>query len=416
MPVEPEEKPRPDYIGPDHQLPADSVVKPRSRTKRILIWAILLLAFAALLFVVLRHHDDTQKAAGGRRRNTGPVAVTLATAQTGDIGVYLDAIGTVTPVYTASITSQITGQVVAVHYKEGQLVRKGDPLVDIDDRPYQAQLLQAQGTLQHDTNILAQAQMDLDRYRSAWVLNAIPKQQLDDQEKIVLQGEGTVKTDQGVVQYDEVQVSYCHIHAPISGRTGLRLVDPGNTVQASGTSPLVVLTQVQPITLIFTIAEDHLAQVEAQLKNKAKLVVDAYDRTAMKKIASGTLISVDNQIDTTTGTVKLRAQFDNKDNRLFPNEFMNARLLVTTLHGVTLVPTSTIQHNGQASFVYVIQNNTAQMKPVKPGTTEGTITEVEGIAGGQILADSSFDKLQNGSKINVSKQTLPTEASGSTAP
>jgi multidrug efflux system membrane fusion protein len=193
-------------------------------------------------------------------------------------------------------------------------------------------------------------------------------------------------------------------------------VDPGNTVQASGTNPLVVITQIQPITVVFTVAEDSLGQIEQQLKNKAKLTVDAYDRTALKKIAGGTLISVDNQIDTTTGTVKLRAQYDNKDNGLFPNEFVNTRLLVTTLHGVTLLPTSTIQHNGQASFVYVIQNNKAQMKPVKPGTTDGLTTQVQGIAGGQVVANSSFDKLQNGSQVTISKQQLPSEASGSDTP
>jgi multidrug efflux system membrane fusion protein len=414
--VEPEEKQRSGYIGPDHQLPDHSVVKTRSGRKRIVVWVVLLLVFALVIFLVLHHHDDTEKNASSKRRGTGPVAVTPVTAQTGDIGVYLDAIGTVTPVYTASITSQVTGQVVAVRYKEGQLVRKGDALIDIDDRPFVAQLVQAQGTLQHDTQVLGQAQMDLDRYRAAWAMNAIQKQLLDDQEKIVLQDQGTVKTDEGVVQFDEVQVTYCHIHAPITGRVGLRLVDPGNTVQASGTNPLVVITQIQPITVVFTVAEDSLGQIEQQLKNKAKLTVDAYDRTALKKIAGGTLISVDNQIDTTTGTVKLRAQYDNKDNGLFPNEFVNTRLLVTTLHGVTLLPTSTIQHNGQASFVYVIQNNKAQMKPVKPGTTDGLTTQVQGIAGGQVVANSSFDKLQNGSQVTISKQQLPSEASGSDTP
>ncbi len=258
----------------------------------------------------------------------------------GDIGVYLDAIGTVTPVYTASITSQVNGLVVAVHYKEGQLVNKGDPLVDIDSRPYRATLLQAQGALERDENLLAQAQMDLERYRAAWARNAIAKQILDDQEKLVLQDEGTVKNDQGTVQFDQIQVDYCHITAPIAGRVGLRLVDPGNVVQSAGTVTLAVITQLEPITVIFTIPEDSLGPVEARLRKKAKLTVDAFDRTAQTKIASGKLLTLDNQIDTTTGTVKGRSLFDNKNDALFPNQFVNTRLLVNTLQGVTLIPAS----------------------------------------------------------------------------
>ena len=200
-----------------------------------------------------------------RARAAPGITITSATAQKGDIGVYLDAIGTVTPVYTDSITSQVNGLVVAVHYTEGQRVRKGDPLIDIDSRPYRATLLQAQGALERDQNVLAQAQMDLERYRAAWARNAIAKQTLDDQEKLVLQDEGTVKNDQGTVQFDQIQVDYCHITAPIAGRVGLRLVDPGNVVQSAGTVTLAVITQLEPITVIFTIPEDSLGQVEARL-------------------------------------------------------------------------------------------------------------------------------------------------------
>ncbi len=319
--------------------------------------------------------------------------------QKGDIGVYLDAIGTVTPVYTDSITSQVNGLVVAVHFKEGQLVSKGDPLVDIDSRPYRATLLQAQGALERDQNVLAQAQMDLERYRAAWARNAIAKQILDDQEKLVLQDEGTVKNDQGTVQFDQIQVDYCHITAPIAGRVGLRLVDPGNVVQSSGTATLAVITQMEPITVIFTIPEDSLGPVEARLRKKAKLPVDAFDRTAQTKIASGKLLTLDNQIDTTTGTVKARAVFDNKNDALFPNQFVNTRLLVNTLQGVTLVPASAIQQNGQASFVYVIQNNIAHMRSIKPGVTDGGVTQVEGINPGDVVANSSFDKLQDNAAV-----------------
>jgi multidrug efflux system membrane fusion protein len=405
-------------IGPDHQLLAPPPTSPRRKIVRVIVWVVLLLIFAVGFLLVLRHHDDTTKSGAASRRGAGggPVALTTATATKGDIGVYLDAIGTVTPVYTASITSQATGPVIAVHFTEGQMVRKGDPLVDIDPRPFQATLLQAQGVLERDQAVLAQAIMDRDRFRDAWARNAIPKQQLDDQEKLVLQDAGTVKNDQGTVAFDQVQLGYCHITAPISGRVGLRLVDPGNVVQSSGTVTLAVITQLQPITVIFTIPEDNLGQVQPRLRQKTKLPVEAYDRAALKKIASGTLLTLDNQIDTTTGTVKGRATFDNRDSLLFPNEFVNTRLLVNTLHGATIIPSSAIQHNGAVSFVYVIQDDTAHMRNVKPGVTEGLNTEVTGINPGDVLADSSFDKLQDKAKIVVSKQPIPANTSGSNAP
>jgi membrane fusion protein, multidrug efflux system len=416
LPAEPSEQ-HP-VIGPDHQLPAPPPSSPRSKLIRVVVWVVLLLIFALGFFLVLRHHDDTTKSAAPRRgAGGGPVTLTTATAQKGNIGVYLEAIGTVTPVYTASITSQVTGPVVAVRFKEGQIVRKGDPLIEIDPRPFEATLLQAQGVLERDQAVLAQATMDRDRFRAAWARNAIPKQTLDDQEKVVLQDEGTVKNDQGTVQFDQIQVGYCHIRAPIAGRVGLRLVDPGNVVQASGTTTLAVITQIQPITVIFTVAEDNLGQIQPRLRQQAKLPVDAYDRAALKQIATGTLLTLDNQIDTTTGTVKARASFDNKDASLFPNEFVNARLLVNTLQGATLIPTSAIQHNGAVSFVYVLQNNTAHIRSVKPGVMEGQTTQVTGINPGDVVANSSFDKLQDNSKVIVSSKPIPAAATaGSSAP
>ena len=413
-----ETKPPATSIDPQHQLPpATNSDKPT--WKRFLWWGLALLVLGVILLLIFRYHDNSKSTAASsssRRGVTGPVTVTTATAQKGNIGVYLEAIGTVTPVYTASITSQVTGMVTQVHYREGQLVRKGDPLIDIDPRPYQAQLLQAQGALERDTNVLAQATMDLQRYRDAWAKNSIPKQTLDDQEKIVLQDQGTVKNDQGTVQYDEVQVAFCHITAPITGRVGLRLVDPGNVVQSSGSTILAVITQLQPITVIFTAAEDSLAQVQAQTRHGQRLTVDAFDRAQQTKIATGKLLTFDNQIDTTTGTVKMRALFDNKNEVLFPNQFVNARLLVNTLQGVTLIPTSAIQHNGQTAFVYVIQNDTAQIRNIKTGVSDGGNTAVQGINPGDVVADSSFDKLQNNSKIVVSKQPLPAASSESQAP
>jgi multidrug efflux system membrane fusion protein len=357
---------------------------------------LIVLAFAGLMG--WRHVEDAKKPAPAPPK----INITTATATKGNIGVYLDAIGTVTPVYTDSITSQVSGPVIAVHFKEGQLVSKGDPLIDIDPRPYQAMLLQAQGALERDQNVLAQAQMDVERYRAAWARNAIAKQILDDQEKLVLQEEGTVKNDQGVVQFDQIQVEYCHIVAPIAGRVGLRLVDPGNVVQTDGTTPLAVITQLDPITVIFTVPEDSLGPVEARLRKKAKLPVDAFDRAGQTKLASGNLLTLDNQIDTTTGTVKGRAVFDNKNDALFPNQFVNTRLLVNTLQGVTVVPASAIQQNGQASLVYVIQNNVAHMRSVKPGVTDAGQTQVDGINPGDVVANSSFDKLQDNIAVAVS--------------
>ncbi len=401
-------------IGPDHQLPAPP--PPRHRLGRVIVWIVVLLIFALGFWLVLRKHDQASQAAKSPRGGGGPVTLTTATAQKGDIGVYLDAIGTVTPVYTTSLTSQVNGIVTEVRYREGQMVRKGDPLVEIDVRPFKATLLQAQGTLERDENILAQAQMDLERYRDAWARRAIPKQTLDDQEKIVLQDQGTVKLDQGMVQFDQIQVDFCNITSPISGRVGLRLIDPGNVVQSSGTTTLAVITQLQPITVIFTVTEDNLGQVQQQLRKNAKLTVDAFDRTGQKKIATGQLLTLDNLIDTTTGTVKGRATFDNKDLGLFPNEFVNTRLLVNTLQGATLIPTSAIQHNGQVAFVYVIQDNTAHMRTIKTGVTDGGTAQVTGINPGDVLANSSFDKLQDNSKIVVSTKPIPSSTQGSSAP
>jgi len=400
-------------ISPDHQLPA---FVPRHKGLHVVMWILLLLIVAVPLLLVLHHHEEAKKAAAAAKHVTPGITVTSATAQKGNIGVYLYNIGTVTPEYTDSITSQVSGRVVAVHYTEGQRVSEGDPLVDIDPRPYQASLLQAQGVLERDQNVLAQAQMDLERYRAAWARNAIAKQTLDDQEKLVLQDEGIVKNDQGTVQYDQVQLDFCHITAPIAGRLGLRLVDPGNVVQSDGSVTLAVITQIEPITVIFTIPEDSLGQVEARLNARAKLPVDAFDRTAQTKIASGTLLTLDNQIDTTTGTVKGRALFANTNDPLFPNQFVNTRMLVNTLEGVTLIPSSAIQQNGQASFVYLIQSNFAHMHSVTPGVTNGGVTQVEGINPGDVVANSSFDKLQDKVAVVISGKPVTAGTSGSSAP
>jgi len=395
------------HIGPDHQLSA-----PRSGGGWIL-WTILLVAVVVGVYFFLSNRNTGQNAqpaagggGGGRTRMTGPVPATVATATKGNIGVYLDALGTVTPVYTVSVLPQASGVLTAVNYHEGQFVHKGDALIDIDQRPYQATLMQAQGALERDNGILAQAQMDLERYRTAWARNGINKQLLDDQEKIVLQDQGTVKNDQGTVDYDQVQLSYCHITSPIAGQVGLRLVDPGNVVQAGGTSPLVVITQMQPTTVIFILPEDSLVQVLGRMR-KASLPVDAWDRNSTHKLATGKLSTTNNQIDTTTGTLKLRATFDNKNNALFPNQFVNTRLLVNTVNGATLIPTGAVQHNGTASFVYLIANGSASVRNVKTGVSDNGLIAVEGINPGDQVATSSFDKLQDKSKVTISKQAAP---------
>lgn len=429
---------------PDHQLPESTSAAPRKRRHRW-IWAVILLLFALLFYWIYTSQQKSQAALmGGRHGMEGPVPIVPATATTGSLGVYLPAIGTVTPVYTDSINAQVTGVITAVHYREGQYVRKGDPLVDIDPRPYQAQVMEAQGTLQRDQGLLAEAQMDLTRYQQAWAKNAIPRQTLDDQEKVVLQDQGTVHNDEGVVQYDQVQLGFCHIVSPINGRVGLRLVDPGNLVTANSTTTLVVVTQMQPITVIFTLAEDSISQVLAQMRHGAALPVEAWNASNTKQIASGKLTTIDNLIDTTTGTVKLRAQFPNTDGALFPNQFVNTRLLVTTMQNQIIIPSSAIQHNGNVAFVYVVKpgpgsassksssqaagaspagsssksssgnSNASQPKAqyhvemvnVKTGVSDRGMTAVQGIPAGTVVANSSFEKLVDGADVYLSSQKL----------
>jgi membrane fusion protein, multidrug efflux system len=396
---------------------SDADLRARLRRRRWLwIAAMVVLLIIGGLWLWHRHEAAAAAAAAAKRAAVG-VTITTATATKGDIGIYLQAIGTVTPVYTTSITSQVNGVVIAVRFKEGQQVNKGDALIDVDPRPYQATLLQAQGALERDQNVLAQAQMDLERYRSALARNAIAAQTVADQEKLVLQDQGTVKNDQGTVQFDQLQLDYCHITAPISGQVGLRLVDPGNVVQSNGTATLAVITQMQPITVIFTLSEDSLAPVVARLRAQAKLGVDVFDRSAQKKIASGELLALDNQIDTTTGTVKVRAQFDNKNDALYPNQFVNTRLLVNTLQGVTLIPAAAVQQNGTTSFVYVIQNNVAALRNIKTGVTDGGVTQVDGIQPGDVVATSGFDKLQDKAKVAVTATPpAPATTNGTQAP
>ncbi len=328
--------------------------------------------------------------------------VTTVTARQGDIGTYVNALGVVTPVYTVSVKSRVDGQLVSVKYQEGQMVRAGDPLVDIDPAPFEAALEQAEGQLARDSALLENARLDLERYREAYAKNAVPKQQLDTQGATVRQYEGAVKLDQGQVDNAKVQLGYCHITAPIEGRVGLRLVDPGNIVHASDASPLVVITQLRPITVIFSVAEDYLPQIQKQVREGHVLAVDAFDRAQARKLASGTLATLDNQIDTTTGTIKLKAVFTNEDDLLFPNQFVNARLLVDTLRNVTLVPNTVIQRSAESAFVYLLKpDQTVAVQDVSVGTTDGNTSAVEGIPPDTLVAADNFNRLTEGAKVTV---------------
>jgi len=384
------------------------VIIPRSVSQSKKMVAIFLAAILApAVFFALRTGKHK-----GRSPTTGEgkssVIVHTGTAYQGDMGVYIDALGTVTPITTVNIYSQASGQVLAVHYREGQIVHKGDPLLDIDSRPYQAQLQQAEGLLDHDRGVLKQAEIDLARYKEAFASHAVAKQVLDDQEQAVIQDQGAVKYDLGQVQYAEVQLSYCHITAPTSGRVGLRLIDSGNTIFAGSSSTLVVITELQPITVVFNVAEDHLGEIQTQLSQHKPLVVEAFDRSAETKVATGTLLTLDNQIDTSTGTVRFRGEFTNRDLTLFPNQFVNARLLVRTLRNAVLIPSAAIQRNGTQAFVFVVDKDAVSVRNVTERSTDGNATAVEGLRVGEMVALSSFDKLQEGTPVTV--EQLPQKA------
>ena len=346
--------------------------------------------------------------------NQPGAAINTDQSTAGDMNVYLDALGTVTPVSTITVYSQVSGQILAVHYRQGQIVHAGDPLVDIDPRPYQALLIQAQGALQRDLAILAQARMDLERYRAAWARNAIAEQLLADQIKIVEQAEGLVKADRGTVAYAETQVAYCHILAPVEGQVGLRLVDPGNEVFAGNSSILVVITQLVPITVVFTVPEGDLPGIQTQLRRGGTMGADALGSPERKLIASGTLSYLDNAVDTTTGTVRFRATFPNANLALFPNQFVNIRLHVNTLRRVTLVPSAAIQYNGTNSFVYVVEpTHTVSVHPVTILNGNELKTAVKGLGAGATLATSGFDRLENGVPVTVQN---PSHAARAKAP
>jgi multidrug efflux system membrane fusion protein len=368
-----------------------------SHTKKRWI-AITLLVIAALLCIALLVHlffKPKAKPAG-----PPPIPVSLAPVTLGDLDVYLDALGTVTPVYTVTVVSRVAGEITEVRFKEGQTVKKNDLLAVIDPRPYVAAQLQAQGQLGRDEAALKNARIDLVRYQNSYKEHAIPEQQLATQQATVDQDVGTVKLDQGNLAAADVNVDYTRIVSPIDGRVGLRNIDPGNIVPANGTAGLCVITQLQPITVIFTIAEDDLEAATQGMAIGPALTVQALDRSKQHQLATGTLITIDNQVNTTTGTVRARATFPNTHNELFPNQFVNARLRVKTLSQVNLVPQAAIQRKNDAAFVYVEQpDSTVQSVNITILATEGETSAITGVKVGDQLVTDGFDKLQNGSKI-----------------
>src|ERR1041384_201644 len=387
----------------DDAPPPPAPVKQPRRRKPWLMLPVLLIAGIGG-FLILQHRQKATVAAAKTPPAPPGVAISTSVAQQGDIGVYINALGSVAPLSTVTVKSRVDGQLMSVNYREGQMVKQGDLLAQIDSRPFEAQLAQAEGQYQRDKALLENANIDLNRYQIAYSKNAIPKQQLDTQVATVHQYEGVVNIDQAQIDNAKVQVAYCRITSPITGRVGLRLVDPGNIVHAADTNGMLVIAQLQPINVLFSVAEDYLPQIRQQLRRGNRLTVDAFDRTQQTKLSSGALLTFDNEIDTTTGTIKLKATFPNNDNALFPNQFVNARLLLNTEHGVILVPSAAIQRSATDAFVYVVKpDQTAAMKTISVGTTDGNVTAVEGLKAGDVVAVDGFDKLQNGVKVAVRK-------------
>ena len=376
---------------------------------RWLAGIVVLLCVAAGIYFYRGRASDAQTPTR-RRAATQSIPVVTAKVTSGDMDVYLSGLGTVTPLNTVTVKSRVDGQLVKVLFQEGQSVKAGQVLAEIDPRPFQVMLAQADGQLARDRALLVNAQVDLERYRVLFKEDSIPKQQLDTQESLVRQFEGTIQADQSQVDNAKLQLVYCHITSPITGRVGLRLVDAGNMIHASDTNGLVIITQLQPITVIFTLPEDNLPAVLSRMKSNQPLSVTAFDREQKNSLATGALLSIDNQIDPTTGTVKLKAIFPNSDGALFPNQFVNARIRVDTLHNATLVPNAAIQRSPQSTFVFTVNpDNTVAIKNIEVKFSERDQSAIaRGLEPGQTVVVDGVDKLQPGVKVvSRSAETPP---------
>jgi len=392
--------------------------RPGKSKKRGLIWVIFLVLIVAVTGYAVwraslpsafqRQGGKGGKGKGGgtgRFAGLGPVPVVVAKTARAPIPVYLNGLGNVTAYYTVTVKSRVDGQLMKVDFNEGDFVKEGQVILEIDPRPFQVQLEMAQGTLAHDQALLDNSKVDLERYKQLLETNAIPKQQLDTQVALVAQYEGTIKQDLANIDNAKLQLTYSKITAPITGVLGLRQVDPGNIVHASDANGMIVITQLQPISVLFTIPEDTLPQVTQKLRAGAHLPADAYNRDNSKKIASGMLVTLDNQIDNTTGTSKLKAVFDNTDNALFPQQFVNIRLLVDTLANQLVVPNVAIQNGQQGTFVYVVDDDSkVHLKPVKVGTTTDTVSDIlSGLSDSDRVVVDGTDRLVDGAVVRVRK-------------
>ncbi|MCQ8241037.1 MdtA/MuxA family multidrug efflux RND transporter periplasmic adaptor subunit [Rhizosaccharibacter radicis] len=406
-----EREPRaPEHVRVDSQTPPSSAATPRRR-RRWLPWLILLIAISAVAFALLRPRSQTGNPGGGHRHGggsagqeaAGPQPVTVAKAHLGDMPVVLTQLGTVTPLATITVQSQLSGYLLEVNFTEGQTVHKGDQLALVDPRLYQAQLVQYEGALVRDQAQLREAKADLARYQLLLSQKSIASQTAQNQIFVVGQYEGAVKADQGQIDYAKQQIDYCHIRSPVDGRVGLRQVDAGNYITSSATNGLVVVTQLHPISVIFTIPQDQIPAVQDQLRAGATLQVEAYDRTNTVKLATGKVFTLDNTIDTATGTVRIRSMFPNEDDRLFPNQFVNARLLLRTVHDAVLVPTGAIQAGSQGNFVYVVKpDDTVDVRDVTTGVSaDGQVLVSKGLAAGETVVTDGTDRLHAGSKVRV---------------